>query len=84
MLRYVIGLAAGGAVLLASPAAQAQSFDGTYAGTISCGLLTHLTRPLKTEFSMTVSGSEAKYQREIFEAQYGGQLGGSTVRLVGT
>jgi hypothetical protein len=54
-----------GAITLASGSAQAQSFDGNYAGKITCGLLSDLRRPLSVNFSMKVSGSDATYEREI-------------------
>ena len=44
---------------------QAQSFDGSYVGKITCGVLTSVNRPLSVDFSMKVSGSEATYEREI-------------------
>jgi hypothetical protein len=52
-------------MVLAPMAAGAQSFDGAYTGTIGCGLLSTLTRPLKTEFTMTVSGPAVRYERPI-------------------
>jgi hypothetical protein len=60
-LRHVMGLAAGWVLLLVPLAAYAQSFDGTYVGTLSCPALPN-GRPLSVEFSMTVSGSRASYE----------------------
>ena len=57
LLLCVINLAVG--------SAQAQSFDGNYAGKMACSLLSDLKRPLSVNFSMKVSGSEASYEREI-------------------
>jgi hypothetical protein len=53
------------AMLTIAAAAQAQSLDGTYTGTIACGLLSHLTQPLKTKFTMTVSRDQATYERPM-------------------
>jgi hypothetical protein len=53
------------ALVLSASTAQAGSFDGAYTGTISCGLLTGLSKGLKTEFSMTVKDGQATYERQI-------------------
>ena len=57
-------LVAGSALCLTALAAAAQSFDGTYAGTLRCPALPGGT-PLRTEISMTVSGNTATYERPI-------------------
>jgi hypothetical protein len=46
--------------------------DGAYAGTIRCGMLSDLRRPLDTEFSMTVSGTGVTYERPIVRPGTGG------------
>ena len=51
--RHVVVIGAG---LFVAAAAQAGSLDGTYTGTIHCGLLSNLSNPLKTAFSMTADG----------------------------
>ena len=62
--RYAAALGAGSALCLTALAAQAQSFDGTYAGTLRCPALPGGT-PLRTEISMTVTGNTATYERPI-------------------
>ena len=58
--------------LLITPAASdAQPLDGTYVGTMQCGLLSPLTRPLKTELKMTVAGDRVTYEREILDPRIG-------------
>ncbi|MCW5748613.1 MAG: hypothetical protein KIT36_20660 [Alphaproteobacteria bacterium] len=63
MFAAAIGLA------LASPAA-AESFDGTYAGTISCESIVGVSqRPLRGSFKMTINAAAARYEREIQTGQ---------------
>jgi hypothetical protein len=69
----VTAVAAGTVLVLAAPGARAQSFDGTYTGTMTCGLLAGQTRPLQTAVAMTVSGSTVNYHRQIL--QRGGPTG---------
>jgi hypothetical protein len=61
-LAHVIGVAT---LLLTTSGVQARSFDGTYTGTIQCGVLSNLSRPLKTAFAMTVAGDTVTYERQI-------------------
>jgi hypothetical protein len=75
-LRHVMGLAAGWVLLLVPLAGYAQSFDGTYVGMLSCPALPN-GRPLSVEFSMTVSGSRASYERTIVRPARSGQSGGA-------
>ena len=60
--------------------AAAQSFDGTYVGTLACPALPGQTA-LRTEFSLTVSGSTASYERAIVRP---GTAGGVYERGRGT
>jgi hypothetical protein len=65
MRRIMLLLVAAGAVFLGlTRGVEAQSFDGTYAGTLSCPALPG-GMPLRTEFFLTVSGTTANYEREI-------------------
>ena len=66
-----------GTIILAG-SAQAQSLDGSYAGKITCGVLTSVSRPLSVDFSMKVSGGEATYQREIVRPASGSGAAVST------
>jgi hypothetical protein len=64
--------------------AAAQSFDGTYVGTLACPALPEQT-PLRTEFLLTVSGSTASYERAIVRpGTAGGVQTGSYERGRGT
>ena len=64
--------------------AAAQSFDGTYVGTLACPALPGQT-PLRTEFSLTVSGGTASYERAILRpGTAGGVQTGSYERGRGT
>jgi hypothetical protein len=53
------------AILVGIGDGAAQTIDGTYTGTIACGLLTQLRYPLRTDFSLTVARGEASYERPI-------------------
>jgi hypothetical protein len=63
-----------GLVVLAASGAEGQSFDGTYTGTIACPAFPGQT-PLKTEFSLKVSGDSARYEREILRPGGGAARG---------
>lgn len=62
--RYATALGAAGALWLATLGAEAQTFEGVYTGTLSCPALPGGT-PLRTAFSMTVSGNKATFERQI-------------------
>jgi hypothetical protein len=64
-IRHVLAISAFGVLLLNSPTTFAQPFEGNFTGTIDCGLLAGLTRPLHAPFSMTVSNGQARYERKI-------------------
>lgn len=64
-ISRVLPLSLAGVLLALSAGARAQSYDGVYEGGIRCGLLSGLTRPLQTPFTMTVSGRDVRYAREI-------------------
>jgi hypothetical protein len=49
---------------------DAQSVDGSYAGTIRCNALPR-QRPLVTKVAMTVADGQAKYEREILDPNGG-------------
>jgi hypothetical protein len=62
------------ALIATASVVWAQSTDGTYNGTISCGVLSNLTQPLRTQFTMNVSVNEATYERPILRpSRSGGQ-----------
>lgn len=65
LLLCAIGLALGLPLVAVPGGAGAQAFDGNYTGTIACGVLSDLRRPLSVDFSMKVTGNEATYEREI-------------------
>ena len=66
ILRYAVTFAAGSALVVLLPlSVGAQSFDGTYDGTISCGLVTDMKQVWKTPLRMTVEDGEARYERPI-------------------
>ena len=60
----ILGITTIGVLIGLPRCVQAQSFDGTYAGTLTCPALPG-GNPLRTEFVLTVSGSTASYEREI-------------------
>jgi hypothetical protein len=70
-----LGLVVALAVLGLPSVAAAQSFDGTYRGTLTCDARGGL-RPLKTELRVTVTGSTASYEREIMTPGRGCPPGG--------
>ena len=45
--------------------ASPQTLDGTYTGTIACGVRRGQANPLRSQFTMRVSGGEATYERPI-------------------
>jgi hypothetical protein len=64
--RYLVAFVAiCGLVPATPPRAAAQSFDGVYAGTISCGLSTDVNRVWESPFRMTVEDGKAHYERPI-------------------
>lgn len=74
--RYrALGMTVAAALMLVADAAWGQSFEGTYAGTIQCGLLSTLTRPLRTQFTLTVAGGAATYERPILDPRRGDHSG---------
>jgi hypothetical protein len=70
-----LGLVLALAVVGLPSVAAAQSFDGTYRGTLTCDSRGGL-RPLKTELRVTVTGSTASYEREIMTPGRGCPPGG--------
>ena len=74
-MRWIVllGVAAIGLLSGVVPV-RGQSFDGTYAGTLTCPPLPG-GMPLRTEFFLTVSGTTANYEREILRP---GTAGGHT------
>jgi hypothetical protein len=78
----VVGV--GGALGFLGTAAHAQSHDGAYAGTLSCPALPG-GQPLRTEFSMMVTGNKATYERAIVRpGTSGANPTGSFERGLGT
>jgi hypothetical protein len=72
------------AASLAPPAAASSGHDGRYAGFIACDPIPGQTaQPLKTDFSLTVAGGKAEYQREVLRPTSPGRLG-VTERGAGT
>jgi hypothetical protein len=65
ILRCILGLAFGSALLLTSSGVRAQSFDGTYAGTLSCPAPPGGGSPFRADLTMTVSGGTATFERPI-------------------
>ncbi len=66
--RKIIGawLAAECLLLTARPAALAQSYDGTYTGTIFCEPIPGVTtKPLQTPFTLRIAGEKIDYEREV-------------------
>ena len=61
----IVWLVAGSVFALMPLCAAAQSFDGAYDGTISCGLLTDAKRVWESPFRMIVDNGEARYERPI-------------------
>jgi len=73
-----------GVFLAIASEARAQSFDGTYGGTLSCPALPGQT-PLRTPFALIVTGSTATYERQILRpGTAGGVQTGSYERGRGT
>jgi hypothetical protein len=70
-------------VLSGVPSTRAQSFDGTYAGTLACPALPG-GAPLRTPFMLTVSGGRASHEREIRSPGAAGGQTGSYERGGGT
>jgi len=68
-----LGLVLALAVVGLPSVAAAQSFDGTYRGTLTCDSRGGL-RPLKTELRVTVTGSTASYERGAGAVTPGGEL----------
>jgi len=84
--RYLIRVAASSALVLLPLTVAAQSFDGTYDGTIHCGLSTDAKRVWESPFRLTVEDGEARYERPIL--RYGQstgvyERGGGTVTASG-
>jgi hypothetical protein len=70
-------------VLLAAPAALAQGAAGTWSGQIRCTGTANLG-PLVAPFKVTVSGTQARYERPVFNPQdasriIGNETGSGTV-----
>jgi hypothetical protein len=61
-------------VVLVSAVALAASFDGTYAGTLSCPAFPNLS-PLRVEIAVTVSGRTATYEQIAQPGTGSGDLG---------
>ncbi len=54
------------AVIIASASGYAQSADGTYRGRIRCAAIPSLTlAPVDVEFTLTIRGATATYQRPV-------------------
>jgi hypothetical protein len=76
---------AGAACLLAATivGAAAESFDGTWRGTLGCAKLSFTKGPQKVPISLTVSGTSVSYSRDIYNrdntAVVGKEEGSGTV-----
>lgn len=59
-------LAAGYLAIAAQTTALAQSYDGTYTGTIFCEPIPGVTtKPLQTPFTLRIAGEKIDYEREV-------------------
>ena len=64
MARIVVSVACS-VLLSAATGAVAQSFDGKWAGEMSCAKLSFASSPAKIPFEVTVSGALVTYSRQV-------------------
>jgi hypothetical protein len=63
--RYLVRVGAGSALVLLPLSVAAHSLDGTYDGTIHCGLVTDAKRVWESPFRLIVEDGAAQYERPI-------------------